>query len=168
MIIPYLLKIILRGAAIKNGNCYIISARGSSSRRLWPPQRQTLDWKVDCELPYEFYGKERSPELTANKYKAGFEQLRHWTTVSSNPCWWEYKQSHRSVEGTLWTGRGCGRAPPSENWLGFYLDNCFLISFRQVLCLTLCLFPLSHDLQNRKTFKFKIIVLFSPNIDLMS
>lgn len=126
MIIPYLLKIILRGAAIKNGNCYIISARGSSSRRLWPPKRQTLDWKVDCELPYEFYGKERSPELTANKYKAGFEQLRHWTTWAVTHVD-ENTNNHTGVWRALYErGGGAGVHLPVRTGSAFTWITAFL------------------------------------------
>ena len=52
---------------------------------------------------------------------------------------------------------GKGAGTPSARVVGMccsmvdirwvYLDHCFLISFRQVLCLTFCLFPFSHDLQ---------------------
>lgn len=58
--------------------------------------------------------------------------------------------------GNMNGGGGCWHAPLVKMGSGFYLDNCFLISFRQVLCLMFCLLPFSHDLQNKKTFKFKI------------
>ena len=61
------------------------------------------------------------------------------------------------------SGAGVLACTSCENGLSFYLDNCFLVSFRQVLCLTFCLFPFSHDLQNKKTFPFKVIVPFSKH-----